>query len=83
VVQQMVKNELVEAVSLHIESVVPEFETFIENRESMIPPAKFTPVDLSADHIDHLDLFSEIRPPIGMGVCIQGEKMALSREENA
>ena len=77
-VRQMVKDEPVEAVRLHIESVVPEIETFIENRESMVAPARFSPVDLSVDYTDHLDLFSETRPPIA---CLEGENMALSGEE--
>lgn len=80
-VRQMVKDEPVEAVRLHIESVVPEIETFIENRESMVAPARFSPVDLSVDYTDHLDLFSETGPPIGADACLEGEKMALSGEE--
>jgi hypothetical protein len=74
VVRQMVKDEPVKAVRLHIESVVPEIETFIENRESMVAPARFSPVDLSVDYTDHLDLFSETRPPIGADACLEGKK---------
>jgi hypothetical protein len=57
----MVKNEPVEAMRSNIESVVLEIETFIENRESMIALISFTPVDLSVDYTDHLDLFLETR----------------------
>jgi hypothetical protein len=78
----MVKNEPVEAVRLHIESVVPEIETFMENRESMVAPARFSPVNLSVDYTDLLDLFSETRPPIGADVCLEGKKMAVSGEES-
>jgi hypothetical protein len=78
----MVKNEPVEAVRLHIESVVPEIETFMENRESMIALARFSLVDLSVDYTDHLDLFSETRPLIRADVCLEGEKMAVSGEES-
>jgi hypothetical protein len=77
----MVKNEPVEAVRSHIDSVAPEIENFIENRESMVAPARFSPVDLSVDYTDHLDLFSETRP-IGADMCPQGDKMALSEEES-
>jgi hypothetical protein len=78
----MVKNEPVKAVRLHIESVVPEIETFIKNRESMVALARFSLVDLSVDYTDHLDLFSETRPFIRADVCLEGEKIAVSEEES-
>ena len=81
-VRQMVKNESVEAMRSNIESVVPEIEAFIENRESMIAPVRFTLVDLSVDYADHLDLFSETIPPTGAGVFLQGGKRVLSGEGN-
>jgi hypothetical protein len=77
----MVKNEPVEAMRSNIESVIPEIETFIENRKGMIAPVIFTPVDLSVDYAD-LDLFSETRPPIKAGAFLQGGKRALSGEGN-
>jgi len=82
VVRQMVKNEPVEAMRSNIESVIPEIETFIENRGGMIAPVSFTPVDLSVDYADHLDLFSETRSPIGPDLFLQGGKRALSGEGN-
>jgi len=38
----MVKNELVEAMKSNIKSVIPEIETFIKNRESII--ASYVPI---------------------------------------
>lgn len=81
-VRQMVKNKPVEAVRSHIDSVAPEIEIFIENRESMVAPARFSLVDLSVDYTDHLDLFSETGLPIGADMCLQGDEMALSGEES-
>ena len=81
-VRQMVKNEPVEVMRSNIESVVPEIETFIENRESMIAPVSFTLVNMSVDYADQLDLFSETRPPVGASVFAQGGKRVISRERN-
>jgi hypothetical protein len=78
----MVKNEPVEAMRSNIESVIPEIKTFIENRGGMIAPVNFTPVNLSVDYADHLDLFSETRSPIGPDLFLQGGKRALSGEGN-
>ena len=81
-VRQMVKSEPVEAMRSNIESVVPEIETFIENREGMIALVRFTPVDLLVDYADYFDVFSETRAPIGAGVFLQEGKRALSGEGN-
>jgi hypothetical protein len=82
VVRQMVKNKPLEAVRLHIENIVLEIEIFIENRENMVALARFSPVDLSVDYTDHLDLFSETRPLIRVDVYLEREKIILSGEEN-
>jgi hypothetical protein len=78
----MVKNEPLEAMRLYIENVVPEIETFIKNRESIVALARFSPVDLSVDYTDYLDLFSEIKPLIRADIYLEKEKIILSREEN-
>jgi len=78
----MVKNKPVKAIKSNIESVIPEIETFIENRESIIAPVSFTPVNLSVDYADHLNLFSETRSPIRPEMFVQGAKRALSGERN-
>jgi hypothetical protein len=78
----MVKNEPVKTVRLHIKSVVPEIKTFIKNRESIIAPARFSPVDLLINYTDYLNLFSETRPPIRADVCLEEEKMTVSEKES-
>jgi hypothetical protein len=66
----MVKNELVEAMKLNIESVILEIKTFIENRESIIALVSFTLVDLSVDYANYLDLFLETRSLIRLDIFV-------------
>jgi hypothetical protein len=60
----MVKNKLVEAMRLNIESVILEIKTFIENYKSIIALVSFTLINLLIDYINHLNLFLETRSPI-------------------
>jgi hypothetical protein len=78
----MVKNKLVEAIKSNIKSVIPEIETFIKNCESIIALVSFTPVNLSIDYANHLNLFSKTRSPIRPDMFVQGSKRALSGERN-
>jgi hypothetical protein len=70
------------AVRLHIESVVPEIEIFIENRESIIALARFSLVDLLVDYTNYLDFFSETRSFIKADVCLEGKKITVFKKES-
>ena len=37
---------------IHIESIVPSIESFLESRDGLIPPSKFTRVNLSMYQAD-------------------------------
>jgi len=67
---------------LHIESIVPEIETFIENRESIVALVRFSLINLLVDYTNYLNLFLEIRPLIRVDVCLKGKKIVVSREES-
>jgi hypothetical protein len=66
----MVKNKLVEAMKLNIESVIPEIKIFIKNRENIIALVSFTLVNLLIDYTNYLNLFSEMRSPIRPDIFI-------------
>ena len=53
----MVKNELIKAIRLNIESVVLEIKTFIKNCKSIITLISFTLINLLVDYINYFNLF--------------------------
>ena len=83
VIQQIVKDELIEAIRLYIKNIVLEIETFIENRESIVALVRFSLVNLLIDYTNYLNLFLEIRPLIKVNIYLEREKIILSREESS
>jgi hypothetical protein len=66
----MVKNELVKAMRLNIESIILEIKTFIENHKSIIALISFTLVNLLVDYTNYLNLFLETRSIIKPNVFL-------------
>jgi hypothetical protein len=57
VVRQMVKSQTIDEMRIHIESIVPSIESFLESRDGSMPPSQFTRVNLSMYQADPLELF--------------------------
>jgi hypothetical protein len=57
VVRQMVKSQTIDEMRIHIESIVPSIESFLESRDGLMPPSQFTRVNLSMYQADPLELF--------------------------
>jgi hypothetical protein len=57
VVRQMVKSQTVDEMRIHIESIVPSIESFLESRDGLMPLLQFTRVNLSMYQTDPLELF--------------------------
>jgi hypothetical protein len=57
VVRQMVKSQTIDEMRIHIESIVPSIESFLESRDGLMPPSQFTRVNLLMNQADPLKLF--------------------------
>jgi len=57
VVRHMAKSQMIDEMRIHVESIVPSIESFLESREDLMPPSQFTRVDLSMHQADPLELF--------------------------
>ena len=57
VVRQMVKSQTIDEMRIHIENIFPSIESFLESRDDLMPPSKFTRVDLSIYQADPLEYF--------------------------
>lgn len=62
--------------------MIPEIETFIENRESIIALVRFSLINLLVNYINYLNFFLEIRLFIRADIYLEGDKIVLSREES-
>jgi hypothetical protein len=58
VARQMVKNRPLKEMKLHVDSILPDLQRYLESRDDLIPLSTFVPVDPSMHQVDPLELFS-------------------------
>jgi len=57
VVRQMVKGHTIGEMRFRIKNIVPSIKSFLESWNDLLPPSKFTPVDVSLYQADPLEPF--------------------------
>lgn len=57
----MVKDQTIDEMRFYVEDLVPSTESFLENRNDLIPLSKFVKIDLSSCQTDPLEPF-----PVGL-----------------
>jgi hypothetical protein len=63
VVRHMVKIRPLNEMESRVDSILPDIQRHIEIRDNLVPLSTFTPVKLSTDNVDHLELFSRTKSP--------------------
>jgi hypothetical protein len=53
----MVKSQTIDKMRIHIESIIPSIESFLESRDGLIPLLQFMRVNLLIYQADPLELF--------------------------
>ena len=57
VVYQIVKNQTINEIKIHIKSIIPSIESFLESRDNLMPLLQFTQVNLLIYQANPLKLF--------------------------